>query len=134
MTSSTLKMLKTTGNNEHSDDYYTAQEVLLPLLPYLNNTTVYYDCTSGISGSIVDYLNEKGFTCKASDSRDFLTDTFNDFDCVITNPPYSKKDKFLKKCYSLGKHFALLLPADPTGKGSPHFGVVWFCKDMYQNN
>jgi hypothetical protein len=155
MASSNLNMLKTTGNNEHSDECYTPQEALLPLLPYLNTTTVYYDCTSGISGSIVEHLNENGFTCKSSEGRDFLTDTFSDFDCIITNPPYSKKDKFIEKCYNLNKPFALLLPVsalqgqrrarlfrngiellvlgkriDFTGKGSPHFGVAWFCKDI----
>lgn len=28
----------------------------------------------------------------------------------ITNPPYSLKDEFLKKCYEYKKPFALLLP------------------------
>ena len=67
-----------------------------------------------------------------------------------------KKDKFIEKCYSTGKPFALLLPVsslqgiarnrmfrkhglellvldkriDFTGKGSPHFGVAWFCYNM----
>ena len=29
---------------------------------------------------------------------------------IITNPPYSLKDEFLKKCYEWKKPFALLLP------------------------
>jgi len=33
-----------------------------------------------------------------------------DYDCIITNPPYSLKQQFLKRCYELGKPFALLLP------------------------
>lgn len=32
------------------------------------------------------------------------------FDMIITNPPYSLKDEFLKKCYEWNKPFALLLP------------------------
>lgn len=32
------------------------------------------------------------------------------FDCIITNPPYSLKQDFLKRCYDLKKPFALLLP------------------------
>lgn len=33
-----------------------------------------------------------------------------DFDVIITNPPYSLKNEFLKKCYEYNKPFALLLP------------------------
>lgn len=32
------------------------------------------------------------------------------FDAIITNPPYSLKDRFLERCYSFGKFFALLMP------------------------
>ena len=69
---------------------------------------------------------------------------------MITNPPYSIKDKFIARCYEINKPFALLLPVssiqgikrgcmfnefgidllvlnkriDFTGGGSPHFGVA----------
>ena len=29
---------------------------------------------------------------------------------IITNPPYSLKDKFIEKCYNFRKPFCLLLP------------------------
>ena len=32
------------------------------------------------------------------------------YDVIISNPPYSMKDKVLKRLYELGKPFALLLP------------------------
>ena len=32
------------------------------------------------------------------------------YDCIVTNPPYSLKEEFLKRCYELGKPFALLMP------------------------
>ena len=42
---------------------------------------------------------------------DFLTETV-EADIVVTNPPFSLKDQFLRRAYSLGKPFALLMPAD----------------------
>src|SRR5262249_6284632 len=33
-----------------------------------------------------------------------------DWHCIVTNPPYSLKNKFLARAYELGKPFALLLP------------------------
>lgn len=58
-------------------------------------------------------FREKGNVVKTTHKRDlnFLTDKPDfDFDIIITNPPYSLKDEFLKKCYEYGKPFALLLP------------------------
>ena len=54
-----------------------------------------------------------GFTIFGSDIKmgeDFITSNRDDFDCIVTNPPFSIKDKWLEKCYSYGKPFALLLP------------------------
>ena len=46
--------------------------------------------------------------------ENFLTDTYKNynFDCIITNPPFSLKRKFFEKCIELDVPFALLIPAD----------------------
>ena len=159
MASSNIKMLGKTSNNAYSDECYTPESAILPLLPFLDKDKTYYEATSGKSSNIVNCLTENGVHIVGSDGRDFFGDT-DTHDGIITNPPYSKKDKFIEKCYSLGKPFALLLPVssmqgqrrgrmfmengiellvlnkrvDFTGKGSPHFGVAWFCKDILPNN
>ena len=156
MASTNLKRLKNTSNNAQSDECYTPKEAIEPMLQYLNPGLTYYECTSGKSSSIVDYLNAQGFKCVASEGRDFLTSPLPEIDVIITNPPYSKKDKFIERCYALNKPFALLLPVsalqgqkrgemfsengieilalnkriDFTGKGAPHFGVAWFCRGV----
>ena len=157
MASTNLSMLNKTSNNSLSDECYTPDEALLPLLSELSKNKIYYDCTSGISSNIVDCLTSNGYKCLLSDDRDFLIDDIPDgVDVIITNPPYSKKDKFIERCYELKKPFALLLPVsslqgikrgemfsqngiellvlkkriDFTGKGSPHFGVAWFCYNI----
>ena len=156
MASTNIGMLHRTCNNSLSDECYTPREAIKPLLPYLKKGVRYYDCTSGVSGNIVETLRGSGLLCGYSHGRDFLTDTYGSYDAVITNPPYSSKDKFIAKCYSIGKPFALLLPVssiqgvvrnklfrenglellildrcvDFTGKGSPHFGVAWFCHNI----
>ena len=157
MASTNIKMLHKTSNNSLSDECYTPKDAVLPLLRELNKKNVYYDCTSGISSSLVDCFNKNGYKCLLSEDRDFLTDDIpKGVDVIITNPPYSKKDKFIERCYQLKKPFALLLPVsslqgikrgkmfsengiellvlkkriDFTGKGSPHFGVAWFCKGI----
>jgi len=92
---------------------------------------------------------------------DFLTqEPDRHYDCIVTNPPYSKKDEFLERAYQIKKPFAFLLPLTalegkkrmalfrengleiiflpkrinfitPTGKGSgAWFAVAWFCGNM----
>ena len=149
-----LKTMNNHTNHPEADECYTPPHAIKPLIRHLDTKLRYYDPTSGISKKIVKYLESQGL--KAIDSEegvDFLESDFSDYDVIITNPPYSKKDKFIEKCYEIGKPFALLLPVnslqgqkrgkmfakygmdliilnkrvDFTGKGSPHFGVAWFC-------
>ncbi len=144
-------------SNNGSDEYYTPNEALDPLLDRLDNTLIYYEATSNISSAIVERMRERGFTVLASEGRDFLLDKLPDFDVVLTNPPYSIKDKFISRCYEIDKPFALLLPVSSiqgskrgklfkefgiemlvfSGRISftkdgvkPHFGVAWFCNRL----
>jgi len=101
------------------NDFQTPPEALRPLIPYLKKEWCIWECACG-KGNLVKELVDKGFNVVGSDLyvdygnepfRDFLTDTPSKvFDCIITNPPFFIKQKFLERCYELGKPFALLLP------------------------
>ena len=92
-----------------SDQYQTPPEAVDILYPYLNKEAVIWECAWG-KGNLVSRLRELGFNVIASNvGEDFLT-IERVCDCVVTNPPYSLKDKFLARCYELGKPFALLMP------------------------
>jgi len=96
-----------------SDDFQTPPEALDALLPFLHPSWTIREPAAG-GGSLVNHFRKNGFTCWGTDiltGHDFLVDEpAFDFDCIITNPPYSLKDPFLARCYALGKPFALLLP------------------------
>lgn len=47
-----------------------------------------------------------------SEGQDFFRYEPNEWDILISNPPFSKKDEVLQRVYDLGKPFALLLPAN----------------------
>lgn len=94
------------------DDFQTPKEALYPLLPYLKKDWVIWECAAG-KGYLVKGLKELGFKVIGTDilaGKNFLIYQPDKFDCIITNPPYSIKEKFLERCYKLGKPFALLLP------------------------
>jgi hypothetical protein len=103
---------------EKFDNLYTPYHAITPLLKYLplenkGNITIWECCDSGNS-KITELLKKEGFNVVSTDIEtgfNFLTDTPDfEFDMIITNPPYSLKTEFIKKCYEYGKPFALLLP------------------------
>lgn len=96
-----------------NDEMYTPDYVILPLLKYLNKDMLIWECTDFGNSNITKVLKENGFKVVATGKEDidFLEEEANfDFDMIITNPPYSLKDEFIKKCYDYGKPFCLLLP------------------------
>ncbi len=95
-----------------SNDFQTPPEALYPLYPYLKKEWVIWECAEG-EGYLTKGLESEGFSVIGSDilsGRDFLTWQPDHFDCIITNPPFSFKQEFLTRAYSLGKPFAFLLP------------------------
>ena len=96
----------------NSNDFQTPSIALNSLIPYLNKNWTIWECAQG-KGNLTRALAEKGFKTYGTDiltGTDFLTSGSAMCDCIITNPPYSIKQKFLQRCYELGKPFALLLP------------------------
>ena len=95
-----------------ANDFQTPPEALNPLLPYLKKDWLIWECACG-KGKLVDGLERKGFLTVGTDilmGYNFLRWQPKKFDCIVTNPPFSIKQEFLERCYSLKKPFALLLP------------------------
>ena len=149
-------------NSNKADDFQTPTIAVQPLLPYLKQNWTIWECANG-KGNITKYLLSRNYRVIATDimsGHDFLNwFPTEQFDCIITNPPYSLKDDFLKRCYLLDKPFALLLPLTtlegkrqrwlekygieiilmdkrinfetPSGKGSGSwFATAWFTNGM----
>lgn len=146
-------------SNGRPDDFQTPKEAIDILIPYLKKEWIIWECACG-KGNLVSAFTEKGFTVFGTDileGTNFMEGTKESFDCIITNPPYSLKEEFLKKCYELKKPFALLMGLTalegkkrgnlfrehgiqliipnkrinfetPSGKGSGSwFQTAWFC-------
>lgn len=99
--------------NEKYDEFYTPEYAVRPLLKYLPKDKVIWECTDFGKSNITKILKENGYKVVSTNKKeiDFLNDNVDfDFDIIITNPPYSLKDDFLKRCYEYGKPFCLLLP------------------------
>jgi len=94
------------------DDFQTPAFALNPLLPYIKKEWIVWECATG-TGNLTNELRRLGYAVIDTDiltGQDFLKWQPENYDCIITNPPYSIKQKFLERCYQLKKPFALLLP------------------------
>lgn len=138
------------------DELYKPAYAIKPLLKYLPKNITIWECTDFGESNISKVLKEEGYNVISTNKNqiNFLEEkaTFS-FDMIITNPPYSLKDKFLKRCYEYNKPFAMLLPlttlegvqrgqlfkkngiellvldkrVDFNGKGKVWYNTSWYC-------
>jgi len=106
-------MVVYTQHKKH-DHFDTPACAVYPILPFIKPEWVIWEPTDTYGRSeITRLLKEHGNTVISTSikEKDFLLGTpdFN-FDCIVTNPPYSLKNEFIGKCYSLKKRWAMLLP------------------------
>src|SRR5206468_2302371 len=103
-------------NSSGYDDYQTPSYLLEPLLPHVPIDWCIWEPCAG-EGNLVGHLDRKGYDYISTDivrgdQYDFLTmEPWFDFDCVVTNPPYSNGmiNAFLQRCHNLQKPYALLI-------------------------
>lgn len=143
-----MSKLKLMGKN-HSDELYTPDYAFDILKNYISKDKIIFECAVG-SGKLKNKIERESYTVITS--NDFFNE-YPKYDIIVTNPPYSQKDKFIEECYRRGKPFALLLPItalegikrqkmynkygiqilfpekriDFNGKKAVWFYTAWFC-------
>jgi len=106
-------MISYTKNEKH-DHFDTPAYAVRPLLQYINPKWKIWEPTDTTGNSqIAQVLRENGNTVISTSQNqiDFLSGVPDfEFDCIVTNPPYTLKDEFIKKCYRYSKRWAMLMP------------------------
>lgn len=104
---------------KHSDLFLTTDPApLKALLPFIHPDWRIWEPACGDSNTpMMDMIRDDcgrsaiGTDIRRNPAHDFLCfEQPEDWDCIITNPPYSIKDDWIARCYELGKPWALLLP------------------------
>jgi hypothetical protein len=100
------------AQKEKFDDIYTPSYAIKPLLKYIPKNITVWECCDFGGSEITRLLKEHGCNVISTDKEEnfFKYQPKEHFDMIITNPPYSLKDDFIKKCYEWEKPFCLLLP------------------------
>jgi hypothetical protein len=117
----------TAKTDKASDEVYTPTYAVEPIVKYLKefnpNATVW--CPFDMEHSeYVKVFKQHGFNVIHSHIDEgqnfFYYEPEEDYDVIISNPPFSQKDNVLKRLYELDKPYAMLLPI-PSLQGQARF-------------
>ena len=95
------------------DEYYTPRSAWEQIEAYLPKDKVIYEAFYG-NGKSAEYLRELGCNV-VSEDVDFFESRI-EFDCIVTNPPYSCKPKIFSRLRELNKPFIMLVPVSTITK------------------
>lgn len=113
LTASRINGGNTAYERVESDFYPTPPEPTIALMDFLQlpKDTVIWEPACG-KGDMSSVIKNMGYTVKESDIQfgdDFLECPFFECDWIITNPPFSLSEKFIRRCCEHKRPFALLL-------------------------
>lgn len=98
--------------NLSSDEQYTPRYAVLPIIQYLPKGKTVWCPFDTEHSEFVIALKEAAFKVVFSHigtGQDFFTYEPEQWDLIVSNPPFSIKQKIVERCLSLGKPFALLM-------------------------
>ena len=103
--------LKGNSFNE-KDEYYTPSILVKPILEYIKPNSVIWCPFDTEDSEFVILLKEAGHKVIFSHiwlGQDFFFYEPENYDIIISNPPFTRKLEVLKRLYELGKPFAVIL-------------------------
>jgi len=100
------------GSFNEKDEYYTPKILVEPIIKYLKPKSVVWCPFDTESSEFVIMLKQAGHKVVYSHiwyGQDFFTYEPKKYDCIISNPPFTRKLEVLDRLYKLGKPFAMIL-------------------------
>lgn len=104
----------TCDRTSQGDEVYTPFYAVKPLIKYIPKEKVIWCPFDEEWSAFYQTFKENGYKVIRSslaEGQDFFKhEPREKYDIIISNPPFSKKDKVLRRLNELGKAFAILLP------------------------
>ena len=96
-----------------TDEWFTPESAIRPILLQLPYGCIIWCPFDKEESNFVKVLRENGYTVECSHIDNEDEDFFNyepfEWDVIVSNPPYSIRNDILKRVFSFGKPFALLM-------------------------
>jgi hypothetical protein len=116
--------------DSHNDEYYTPRYAIEPILKYVKPQSTIWCPFDTEDSNFVKVFRENGHTIIAThiwNGQDFFEIAPPKCDYVISNPPYSCKNKVFERLFSLGIPFAMLVGVAGLFESQQRF-------NMFKNN
>lgn len=100
-------------SDKENNELYTPLYAVDPILKYIPKDKIIWCPFDEEWSAFYRRLKEEGYNVVRSslkDGHDFFTYEPDKWDMIVSNPPFSSKDKVLERLYSFKKPFAILLP------------------------
>lgn len=113
----------TAKTDKASDQVYTPSYAVKPIIKYIKPGSIVWCPFDTIDSAYVEELNAAGLTVIYShidNGQNFFEYEPDEYDVIISNPPFSIKDDILRRLDELDKPYAMLMPL-PALQGQKRF-------------
>lgn len=119
--------------DKQSDEIYTPEYAVRPIIKYIKNKSTVWCPFDTKDSKYVKLLIESGhrviYTHIDTGENFFEYEPEENYDFIISNPPFSIKDDVIKRLYELNKPYAMLLPI-PSLQGQKRFPYMKDCQAL----
>lgn len=91
------------------DDYMTPKHAWEDIKHFIPKDKIIWEAFYG-DGASGNYLTELGFKV-IHEERDFFTEPPDEYDLIVSNPPFSKSKEVMKQMLIYDKPFILIMPS-----------------------
>ena len=101
------------SRTKESDEVYTPSYAVKPIIKYTKPGSIVWCPFDTADSAYVEELNAAGFTVIYShidNGQNFFEYEPDEYDVIISNPPFSIKDDILRRLNELNKPYAMLMP------------------------
>ena len=127
----------TAKTDKDSDEYFTPEEAITPILKYIDKVnkpsyTIWCPFDKEDSNFVKMIQNEGHkviFSHIDKGQNFFYYEPKEQYDYIISNPPFSIKDLILKRLFELNKPYAMLMPLNVL-QGQKRFEYIKDCQAL----
>lgn len=123
-----MKMDKVAGSG--NDEFYTPRYAIEPILKYIPKDSIIwcpFDTEKSLFVQMLKENNIKVIYSHIDNEEDFFNYEPNEYDLIVSNPPYSLKGEVFQRLFNIGKPFAMLVGVVGLFESQKRF-------DMFKNN
>lgn len=110
------------NNMNKNDIVYTPKNISEKIIKYFNPTGKYLDPCKG-DGAFYDFVSCEKDWCEIQNGKDFF-EYNKKVDWIISNPPFSVFDDFLKHSFEISNNVVYLIPLYKVFKSKKYFDMV----------